>query len=375
MGHVQDNINMKQTGGISFLQIVFFFTGMAIFSGTWMGCQERSGKEEIIRPSIIGVEVTTVAPAQVNELYEVTGTIRSDRTSIISSRVMGVVTSLHVREGDTVKAGQLLLTLDDSDALQRVKAATMAMEAARRNMDLAEATWQRYRNLYEQKALSGQEMDQFEAQRYVAKSEYERAKAMAEEARTFLAFTRITSPVAGVVMKKQTDFGSMASPGMPLLIIEAVGNVYAEAAIDEGLIDKIQAGMPVEVVIEAMGKHLQGTVREIVPDISPSSRTFIAKIKLPDKELKSGLFVRVKIPLGKKMTILVPVSTIVHKGQLTGVYVVDDKGIVIYRLIKEGRTSDKGTEILSGLFPNERIITGGIDKVIDGGIIKAEARQ
>ena len=357
------------------LPALFIFACMLLFSSVWLGCQGKPGNEDIKRPSVIGVTVKSIALTQMDELYEAAGTIRSDRTSIISSRVMGMVNSLHVREGDMVKAGQLLLTIDDRDAKERVNAASMAMEAARQNRDLTEATWRRYRNLFDQKALSGQEMDQIETQRNVAKAEFERAKAMADEAKTFLAFTRVASPVAGVVTKKQTDVGSMASPGMPLLVIDAVGDAYAETAIDEGLSSRIKTGMPVEVNIDAMGKRLQGIVREVIPDINPNSRTFIVKISLPDKDLRSGLYVRVKIPVGKKEAILVPGSALVRKGQLTGVYMVDAKGVITYRLIREGTQSDRGIEILSGLNPNERVITRGVEKAVDGGIISSEAGQ
>ena len=373
-GVLREN-DMKEIQGVRFLTIFCLFVCMTMFSGLWLGCREKAGKEYTARPSVIGVTVSAVALSQVDELYETSGTIRSDRVSVIASRVMGAVTSLHVREGDFVKAGQLLITLDDRDAFQRVKAASMALEAARQNMDLTETTWKRYHNLYDQKALSGQEMDQFETQRNVAKSEFERAKAMMEEAETYLAFTRIVAPAAGVVTKKQIDMGSMASPGMPMLVIEALGDAYVDAAIDEGLSGKIKAGMPADVNIESFGKHLKGTVREILPDINPSSRTFLIKIGLPEKELRSGLYVRVKIPVGMRRAILVSEKAIVHKGQLTGVYVVDAKGVITYRLIREGTLADKGIEVLSGLFPNERLITDGIDKAIDGGVIKAEIRQ
>ena len=365
---VRKNTTTRGMQGRS-LPFLCLFTCMILLNSMWLGCQGKSGDEDMKRPSITGVTVKSISPTQVDEVYEAAGTIRSDRTSMISSRVMGAVTSLHVREGDMVKAGQLLLTIDESDAKERVNAASMAMEAARQNRDLAEITWKRYRNLFDQKALSGQEMDQVETQRNVARAEFERAKAMADEAKTFLNFTRIASPVAGVVTKKQIDVGSMASPGVPLLVIEAVGDAYAETAVDEGLSSRIKTGMPAEVNIDALKKRLQGKVREVIPDINPASRTFLVKISLPDKDLNSGLYVRVKIPVGKKESILVPGSAIVLKGQLTGVYVVDAKGVITYRLIREGTMSDKGIEILSGLNPNERVITRGVEKAVDGGII------
>ncbi len=375
MRHFHKVIEKERPQDVYSPDIVCFIACMIMLGSVMTGCEARHGKEGIERPIVTGVTITAVTPVQTDEVYETSGTIRSDRTSIISSRVMGAVTSLMVREGDVVKAGQLLLTLDESDARDRMNAALMALESAQQSRDLNEITWKRYRTLFEQKTISTQDMDQIEAKRNMANADFKRAKAMAEEAKTFLAFTRIVAPAGGVVTKKQIDIGSMASPGMPLLVIESLGDAYAEAAIDEGLSDKIKTGMPVEVTINALGRRLNGKVRDILPDISPSSRSFIVKIGLPDKDLKSGLFVRVKITVGKKDVLLVPAGAIIRKGQLIGVYVVDAKGVITYRLIREGMNSAHGTEVLSGLYPQERIITAGIEKAVDGGIIKAEASQ
>jgi RND family efflux transporter MFP subunit len=375
MRHIHKETERTRSQGVYSPGTACFLACMIMLGSVLAGCGSRPGKEGIERPTVTGVTITAVTPVQTDEVYETSGTIRSDRTSIISSRVMGAVTSLHVREGEMVKAGQLLLTIDDRDAKERMNAASMALEAARQNRDLNEITWKRFSALFDQRSISTQEKDQIETKRNMANADFERAKAMAEEAKTFLAFTCIIAPDAGVVTKKQIDIGSMASPGMPLMIIEALGDAYAETAIDEGLSGRIKTGMPAEVTINALGRHLNGKVRDILPDISPSSRSFIVKIGLPDKELKSGLYVRVRIPVGKKEVLLIPPGSIIRKGQLTGVYVVDAKGVITYRLIREGLKSVQGTEVLSGLHPHERIITGGIEKAVDGGIIKAEIKQ
>ncbi len=357
------------------LQVFCLAACLAIVAGSLSGCREEAGEQNVARPHVTGVTVSTVAATQTDDVYETSGTIRSESTSTIASRVMGVVTSLKVREGEQVKAGQLLLTIDDKDARERSHAAAMALEAARQNKDLNEITWKRYHNLHEQKIISKQDMDQVETRRNVANADYERTRAMAEEAKTFLAFARITSPVDGVVTSKQIDEGSMASPGMPLLVIEALGDAYVEAAIDEGLSGKIRAGMPAEVVIDSQGRHLKGTIREVLPDISPSTRTFTIKIDIPEEGLKSGLFARVKIPVGKRDVLIIPDNAIIRKGQLTGVYVVGEGGVITYRLIREGRVTETGVEVLSGLKPHERIITAGVQKATDGGMIEAEAAQ
>lgn len=339
------------------------------------GCGDKHGEGGIERPVVTGVAVRSVRTTMAREVYEATGTVRSERTSIVASRVLAVVTSLHVREGDTVKSGQLLLTLDDRDAAERLKAATQALESARQNLSLAEVTWSRYHGLFEQKVIAGQEMDQIENRHNVAKAEYERARAMVEEARTYLGFTRITSPGDGVVAEKRTDTGSMAVPGIPLLVIEGGGGSHVEVAVDEGLTGEIRTGMPVEVTIDALEERFQGKVREILPAVDPASRTFLVKIGLEGNRPRSGLFARVRFPAGMRERILVPEGAIVRKGQLTGVYVVDGKRLVTYRLIRTGSASATGTEVLSGLMPGERIITGGIERAVDGGIMGSEKGQ
>ncbi|PKN34962.1 MAG: efflux RND transporter periplasmic adaptor subunit [Deltaproteobacteria bacterium HGW-Deltaproteobacteria-19] len=333
------------------------------------GCKGKTEKEDVRRPEVSGVTVAAVAPSTVDDIYEATGTVRSDRTSMVASRVMGVVTALLVREGDTVKAGQLLLTIDDRDAAQRMRAADMALESAKQSRSLAEVTWQRYKNLYEDKALTRQEMDQVEAQKKVAEAEYERAKAMAEEARIHRSFTQVTAPVSGRVTERRTDVGSMASPGIPLLIVEGGGSPMIEASIDAGLGDKVKAGMAVTAMVQTLDGPLQGTVREVFPAVDTLSRTFTVKVGLKDARPRSGLFARVRIPVGKREAILVPAKAVVWKGQLTGVYAVDGQGVITYRLVRAGNASAAGTEILSGLTAGDRIITDGLERVIDGGVI------
>ena len=133
--------------------------------------------------------------------------------------------------------------------------------------------------------------------------------------------------------------------------------------------------MPVEVTIDALEERFQGKVREILPAVDPASRTFLVKIGLEGNRPRSGLFARVRFPAGMRERILVPEGAIVRKGQLTGGYVVDGKRLVTYRLIRTGSASATGTEVLSGLMPGERIITGGIERAVDGGIMGSEKGQ
>lgn len=349
------------------------------------GCADKKpASVEVKRPEISGVQVSIMQPSKVIESHETTGTVRARTTSYVASRVMGSVTSVNVREGERVNSGQTLLTIDDSDIALKVQAAEAgyreamkALEAAKQNRAMVDVTYQRYKKMHDEKAVSQQEIDQMETQKKVADIEYERvqemvnrAKAGLSEAKVFHGFTRVAAPVSGIVTEKKIERGSMAVPGMPLLVVEDISSFRIETHADEGLSTRLKTRMTVDVVIESIGKDIKGRISEIVPAIDPMSRSFLVKIDLQGHGLRSGLYAKVSIPVGEKEVILVPKASVVEKGQLTGVYAVDEKGIVTYRLVRIGKSYGSNVEILSGLNANEKIITGGVEKALDGGVIK-----
>ena len=361
--------------------------GLLLAAGVFLlGCGEKvtPGSAQVKRQVISGVSIATLAPMPVDEFTEATGTIRAAKTSYVASRMMGTVTSLLVKEGDTVEKGQLLLTIDDRDVVQKVRAAEAghqeaikALESAKQNRELTDITYRRYKTMYEEKAISRQEMDQFETQKKVAVLDYERMQEMVNrasaglsEAKIYLGFTAVTSPVTGLVMEKKTEVGSMAVPGVPLLTVENTAAYHAEIAVDESLSGNLKPGMPVMVSIEAISRRLMGKITEILPAVDPQSRSFTVKVSVSGPGLRSGLYAKVKIAHGKKEAILAPKAAIVEKGQLTGVYAVDGQGIVTYRLVRTGKEYGGNWEILSGLKPNDRIIVQGVEKAVDGGIIE-----
>jgi RND family efflux transporter MFP subunit len=351
-----------------------------------LGCGDKvaPGEAKVQRHAVSGVSLATLVPTEVDEFYEATGTVKAVRTSIVAARMMGTVTSLLVKEGDSVEQGQLLLTIDDRDAVQKEKGAEAghreaqkALEAAKQNLELTDITRRRYKIMYEEKAISRQEMDQFETQNRVAGLEYERVQEMVgraeaglNEVRIYRGFSRVTSPIHGLVTEKKTEVGSMAVPGVPLLTVESAEGFHAEITVDESLSGRLRVGAPVRVSIEALNRHMTAKIAEILPAVDPLSRSFTVKVSISGSGLRTGLYAKVRIPKGKKQVILAPHSAIVEKGQLTGVYAVDSEGVVAYRLVRTGRQYDDRLEILSGIKTGDRIIVGGVEKAVDGGVLE-----
>jgi RND family efflux transporter MFP subunit len=361
--------------------------GLLILAMT--GCKDKiePGTATVDRPTVSGVATMEIGLDRTVLLHEATATVTAEVESMVASRIMGPVAAIAVIEGDRVKTGQLLIVIDSEDISSKMAAAEAAyqealqgLSGAEQNRMLAETTYSRFKNLYDEKALSLQELDKIETQKKVASIEYARMQEMVKragaglaEAKVFQDYKEIKSPVDGVVTGRFIDPGTMAMPGMRLLTIEDTSRYRLEAEINESLAGQITPGLEVEVEINALKAKLQGKVSEIVPAVDPRSRTFKVFITLPPaKNLVSGLYARVKIPVGEQELILVPAESVVTKGQLTGVYVVDSNRVITYRLVRPGKEYDGNVEILAGLRPGDTIIPGNVARVVDGAILQAE---
>ncbi|MEW6219193.1 MAG: efflux RND transporter periplasmic adaptor subunit [Thermodesulfobacteriota bacterium] len=333
------------------------------------------------RPQVTGVTVATLVPAPLPRHAQVTGTVQAPRTVTVASQILATVVALATDEGQTVRAGQTLIRLDDRQLAAALREAEAAVAAARqegltaqRSLELAELTHDRYARLATQGAVAIQALDELATARSKADLERQRAAAALTQAEAHLAgltvqlgHTVITAPETGVVTRRFTSTGSLATPGSPLLVIEPASGLEVEAAAGELLLPRLAPGSPVEVQLPALALTIPTTVAAVVPAVDPASRTFRLRIPVAAPGVVSGLFAVVRIPLGEKPALLVPQAAVAHRGALTGVFAVDDHGLVSFRLVRLGEAAGDQVEILSGLAAGERIITAGLEKAQDGG--------
>ena len=362
---------------------------MLIFALTGCKDQNSTNTAQVERPIINGVQTAKVSLTKVPIFYETVGTVKAKAMATLSARIMGEVTGIKFQEGDMVKTGQLLISIDDRQLRQQITATEAALSGAQKGMatadehrQLAKITYQRYKKLFDEKAISGQEIDQIKTSMQVAKLQYEmtakgvtQAEAGLSQARISHGFASVRAPFSGMIVKKMITVGNMVTPGMPLLIIEENAPFHLDVEIDENKAKLLRKDLTVEVEIPSQARRIAGVVTTVVKAVDPRSHSLLVKIKLKDHDLSSGLFTRVYIPDGAKQTLVIPPSAIVNRGQLTGVYSVNEQNLVTFRLIRTGKTSAAGIEVLSGLKENERVITKGTDRAVDGGIIQTEKQS
>lgn len=330
--------------------------------------QVKAGPPETVRD----VQTIKLQEQTVADTFAAVGTVHASRTAPLSSQVMGSITAVNVREGDAVKHGQVLATIDDLQpraAMDQAQAALSAAEhevsAAESELALAQTTFNRLQTLYGKKSLSQQEYDEghtrlqsAEARRDTARAAGAQASAALAQARTHLDYTRVRAPFDGVVTERRVDPGALASPGMPLLTVEAGGQYRLEAAVDERDLNYVHMGQTVSVSLDSLGAQpLKGKVTQIVPAADPASRSFIVKIDLPaNKGLRSGMFGRGAFARGTRQGVLIPQSAVIERGQLQTVYVVGENNIAMLRYVTLGAAQQDSREVLSGLSAGETVV-------------------
>jgi len=352
------------------------------------GCSNNETRTAPSPETVQNIPVLAVQQANVPDLLEAVGTVRAAQTSDVASQMMGNIVEIRAHEGDHVQRGQVLAVIDDSQPRAAVDRATAADVAAQEqlvgadsDLALAESTLKRYQNLYEKKSVSPQEFDEVKARqqaalahRDMAKAGQAQAQAALSQARTSLDYTRIRAPFDGVVTEKKADSGTLASPGIPIFTVEDVRRYRLEATVNENDLRYVRTGEQVSVVIDALDNAgLEGKVVQIVPAADAASRTFLVKIELPtDTRLRSGLFGRAQFSRGERQALLIPRSAVVERGQLQGIYVLDQNKVASLRYITLGKLSGTEVEVLAGLQDGERLVAkpGAVD--LNGKRIEAQ---
>jgi RND family efflux transporter MFP subunit len=317
-----------------------------------------------------------------------TGTVHARETAIVSAQVMGRIQQVLVRAGDSVRAGQTLVVLDDAalrasadQAQDAVKAAQSEQAAAQTDAKLAASTLERYKQLQAEKSVSPQEMDEVARRAEASSARLEAARAQtgaaqAQEsgARTMRGYTRLLAPFSGVVTARMADPGTMASPGVPLLQVDQAGALQLEASVDESTIGAIHKGMKAQVAIDGGNStSLAGTVAEIVPAADPASHSFLIKIDLPSSsQLRAGMYGTAEFANGTRQAILIPRSAVVMRGSLASAYVLDGQGIAQLRTLTLGATQGNLVEVLSGISSGEKLVDAPSDRDLAGKRIEVQ---
>jgi len=271
------------------------------------------------------------------------GTLISDATVRVSPRLSAHIQDVHVRAGETVRAGHPLISLDDRDVTQR-------LAAARAARGQAETEYRRTERLYESGAATHREY-------IAARSEYRSARAREEEARIMKTFTEIRSPVDGIVAERFVDAGDLVSPGQVLMKLFDPDAMRLEVPVPERFTGHMAVGDPVSVRIGAADAAREGVIDEMAGSLDPAARTRIVRVRIDvaGADFPPGTFGRMIVGTEPEEGVFIPRTAVFRVGQLEMVQVVSGDRVV-RRLVRTARADNAMIGILSGLDEGETVL-------------------
>lgn len=306
----------------------------------------------------VEAEAVTVGPLS-HEIIAV-GSLRSDESVTVAPEIAGRITRVGFKEGQPVKAGQLLFQLDDS-----VYAAQL--EQARANLALSQRNKERADELAAKKLISLQDRDTTAAKLEVDQANLKLAGAQ-------IAKTCIAAPFAGVAGLRLVSPGDYVSAGEALVNLEALANLKVDFRLTESMLPYVAVGQKLNLDVDAYpGEKFTGEVYAIDPRVADATRSIGVRARLPNEHgrLRPGLFARVRLEIANKANaITVPEQAVFPNGDKLFVYAIED-GKAAVREVKLGMRLPGKAEITSGLKPGDIVITAGLQKIGPGAPVMA----
>jgi len=297
------------------------------------------------------------------------GSIEGKTSAAVSAKIAGRIQQILVEDGQAVSAGQPLIILESAELANAARMAQDSVTKARANYDNALANYNRYLTLFNQNAVSRQQLDSAETQLKIAQADLSSAQASLANAQQQYGYATITAPVDGVVANKTATVGQVVSPGVQLLTVEHLEQVYAVVNVEQQDMGVLQPGIPASVTVDAYPDQVfNGQVAIVNPVAGTGNRMFRTKIAIDnsDGRLKPGMFVKVQLLTGEPTPVLaVPQAALLQQQGLYYVYVVDN-GQTLRQQVQIGEPIGDMMEITAGLTSGQTVAVSNVNNLKDG---------
>lgn len=306
--------------------------------------------------------VTTVPAAQTefSHRIQIRGNVQSRTNVYISAETMGQLTAVNMVEGQYVKKGQVLATID-SETLEK------NIAEVENQLTFAKTVFEKRDRLWKQNI--GTEIDYLQA-----KNNKESLEKSLETLQTQLDKTKIKAPFSGTIEEVPVSAGQIVQPGVPIAFLVSNENMYIHAEVSEAYVGKFKKGDMVKVTVPALNETFESTIVTVGSVINEASRTFTVEVKLPnvDQYLKTNLVTILELTDYHVDEAIVIPSRIIQED-LQGTYVYKVSGSKAQKVhIKLGQTYDSHTEVITGLNAGESIVDKGARTIADGSAINIQ---
>jgi RND family efflux transporter MFP subunit len=289
--------------------------------------------------------VIVVTPHAVDLAFPAESLVEAVQQTTVGAQIAGRVIEVRADAGQSVKKGDVLMRIDAREAVEAARAA----EAQYAN---AKVSYERTKSLVAQKFMSSAALDK-------TKADFDSAAANRSASNASQSHAAIVSPMNGVVARRLTELGDMATPGKPLFLIYEPGSLRVTASVPQYRLAEMRGVKAARVEFPELGKWVEATAVTLLPTADVSTHVSQVRVSLPAMpEATPGMFARVHFVVGQAEKMTVPAAAVLRRGEVAAVYVQLPDGRLSLRQLRLGDLVGQGEiEVLAGLVAGDKVVT------------------
>jgi membrane fusion protein, multidrug efflux system len=315
-------------------------------------------------------DVVRAAPRELTRTVDLSGSVRAVDSAVVKARVAAQITRITVREGDAVKAGQVLVQQDSTEFDWRVRQAEQQAAAARAQLDIAQRALVNNKALVAQGFISATALESSVSNEAGAQATLQAALAAAEIARKSRADATLTAPINGTIAQRLAQPGERVPIDARILEIVDLSRLELEAALAPDDVAALRVGSVARLNVDGIGGEIGARVARISPSAQTGSRAVLVYLSLePHPALRHGLFARGRVEIERRQALTVPASA-VRQDQANAYVLAIVNGSVVQRQVRTGARGTSGgvdmVELLDGLADGAQVLAGTVGSVREG---------
>ena len=334
--------------------------------------QQAAGKVQ----SVVELAATDVVRAEPRELQRglpISGSLKAVNSAFVKARVAGELQGLAVREGDSVKAGQVIATVDPTEGRARLKQVQEQADAAKAQIDIAERQYSNNKALVDQGFISRSALDTSANNLTAAQANHKAALAAVDVARKAVEDTVLRAPISGVVSQRLAQPGERIAIDGRVIEIVDLGRLELEATLSAADSVEVRVGQEATLQVEGSPRPIAARVARINPSAQAGSRSVLAYLVLADTSgLRQGLFAQGALAIGRSSALAVPLSAVRTDKPAPYVQVVENNRVA-HRTVEPGARGDADKEswvAVNGVPAGAVVIRGHVGPLREGTAVK-----
>jgi len=336
-----------------------------------LGCGNKSDPNAATGPQAMPVKTQATEVQQVGNFTEFIATLKSRNASVLQPQVEGQITRIFAKSGDRVQAGQPLIEIDP----RKQQATVNSQEATRRSrlaaLELSRKELERRKRLHAEGVISRQDLDQAESTYDAAKAEVDALAASVREQQVELRYYTVKAPTDGIVGDIPVRVGDRVATSTVLTTMDQTGNLEAYISVPSEKASDVRLGLPVEILGNDNKPAMQTKVTFISPRIDSESQLLLVKAAVPDqqRQFRNDQIVHTRVIWEEVERPVVPITAVSRMSGQMFVFVTeksDNITVAKQRPIRVGDIVGNNYVILDGLKPGEKIVTTGVQMLVDG---------